>query len=150
VTVAYLVMLVAGFLSLVHPVWMRSFNYISAQSTWIAIAGTGLFYYSILISEVLFASAINLSQARRMGKRGGLYGAPYAVVELSGGGSSSSSGGAATEAAAGHVSVIAPAVVPVASHIAHAHGPEPSAPPLPPAPHAPNPSAESGPIESFY
>jgi hypothetical protein len=147
VTIAYLVMATAGFLSLVHPLWMRTFGYISAQSTWLAISGTALFYYSLLISEVLFASAINLSQARKMGKRGGLYGTQSAPAEMAGVAAASELPGSQNLATAD-----APCVVPTAGH-AHARhaavaspvgsGPDARSNPQ----HVPG---ESGPIESFY
>jgi hypothetical protein len=147
VTIAYLVMATVGCLSVVHPLWMRMFGYISAQSTWLALFGTALFYYSLLISEVLFASAINLSQARRMGKRGGLYGMQGAAAEMTRGAAASGPPGPGNYANIG-----APGVVSAAGHV-HAHH---SAAPCPvdsglDAPsHPPHVPSESGPIESFY
>jgi hypothetical protein len=82
VALSYIVMIVAAFGSLFHPLWMREENYISLRSLWIAWAGTASFYYGLLVSEVLYAAAMAnfLSgredhEARRLEKYGAV---PYA------------------------------------------------------------------------
>lgn len=64
VAMSYISIMVASFFSLVHPIWMRSNNYIAARSMWTAIGATALFYYSLLMSEVLYASALNVRRSR--------------------------------------------------------------------------------------
>lgn len=65
VTLAYLAMTVSFVLVFAQPIVMRWTRMISSRSMWISVGGSALFYYSLLISEVLFASALSLDQARK-------------------------------------------------------------------------------------
>lgn len=64
VTFAYLIITVAGIASLFQPVLLHGENQISVKSMWTAIGGTAFFYYCMLISEVLFATALNVRRAK--------------------------------------------------------------------------------------
>lgn len=64
VTFAYLIITVAGVASLFQPVLLHGENQISVKSMWTAIGGTAFFYYCMLISEVLFATALNVRRAK--------------------------------------------------------------------------------------
>lgn len=64
VTFAYLIITVAVVASLFQPVLLHGENQISVKSMWTAIGGTALFYYCMLISEVLFAAALNVRRAK--------------------------------------------------------------------------------------
>lgn len=63
VTFAYLVLTVAGLASLFQPLALHGDNQISVKSMWTSIGGTALFYYCVLISEVLFAAALNVKRS---------------------------------------------------------------------------------------
>lgn len=64
VTFAYLVMTLSAGASLFQPLMLHGENRISVKSFWTAIGGTLLFYYCMLISEVLFAASLNLRRAK--------------------------------------------------------------------------------------
>lgn len=64
VTFAYLVMTVSALASVFQPLVLHGENRISVKSFWTAIGGTALFYYCMLISEVLFAASLNLKKAK--------------------------------------------------------------------------------------
>lgn len=64
VTFGYLIITVAGVSSLFQPVLLHGENQISVKSMWTAIGGTAFFYYCMLISEVLFAAALNVRRAK--------------------------------------------------------------------------------------
>jgi len=64
VTLAYLVLSVCGFASLCQPLVMHGDGVISVKSMWTGIGGSVFFYYCLLISEVLFAAAHNVSAGR--------------------------------------------------------------------------------------
>jgi hypothetical protein len=88
-TVAYLALLIAAAASLAHPLWLRGRHSLSVRSLWTAWTATGLFYYSLLVSEVLFAAALGGARGSSRGHGtgrgdGGGYG--------NGGGASSGSG----------------------------------------------------------
>ncbi|KAI0558206.1 hypothetical protein FGB62_228g07 [Gracilaria domingensis] len=65
VAFAYLILTVFGISSVLQPLFMHADNVISYKSMWISLGGTSMFYYCLLISEVLFASASNVHRARR-------------------------------------------------------------------------------------
>eukprot|EP00177_Eucheuma_denticulatum_P004212 GFKZ01007633.1.p1 GENE.GFKZ01007633.1~~GFKZ01007633.1.p1 ORF type:complete len:242 (+),score=28.45 GFKZ01007633.1:427-1152(+) len=64
VTFAYLVMTVCAGASLFQPLVLHGENQISVKSFWTAIGGTCLFYYCMLMSEVLFGAALSLQKAK--------------------------------------------------------------------------------------
>ncbi|PXF46862.1 hypothetical protein BWQ96_03391 [Gracilariopsis chorda] len=64
VAVAYLILSIAGISSVLHPLFMHAENMISYKSMWTSIGATTFYYYCLLISEVLFASASNVQRSR--------------------------------------------------------------------------------------
>lgn len=64
VSFAYLIMMICAFASLLQPLILHGEGEISGQSFWLAWAAVVMFYYSLLVSEVLFASALNLRRAK--------------------------------------------------------------------------------------
>lgn len=64
VTFAYLIMVISALASVFQPLLLHGENRISVKSFWTAIGGTSLFYYCMLISEVLFAASLNLKKAK--------------------------------------------------------------------------------------
>ncbi|CDF32601.1 unnamed protein product [Chondrus crispus] len=64
VTLAYLVITVFAVASLMQPVVMHGENKIPGKSMWTALGGVALFYYSMLVSEVLYAVALNIDRAK--------------------------------------------------------------------------------------
>jgi len=66
VLLAYAAMLVSFILSFVQPALARVTNTLSISSMWLAILGNSLFFYCLLISEVLFAAAVNLKRISKI------------------------------------------------------------------------------------
>lgn len=64
VTLAYLALTVSCVASFLLPTIMRGENLISYKSMWLSIAATAFFYYSILVSEVMFAAALNVRREK--------------------------------------------------------------------------------------
>lgn len=62
VTMAYLVISLSIMGSLIQPLVLRMWNIISARDMGVAIGGTICFYYNLLVSEVLFSTALNLKR----------------------------------------------------------------------------------------
>lgn len=60
VLIAYGLLVGSLFAAVAQPILSRWTNGISEISMWLAIGGTFLFFYCLLISEVLFAAAVNL------------------------------------------------------------------------------------------
>lgn len=81
VAVAYLMMLLSSFCSIVHPVWLRAENYISVRSMWTSIGATAWLYFGLLFSSLAYAAALNIylsggiSRAERRAGRAERYGA---------------------------------------------------------------------------
>ncbi len=61
---AYAAMLISAGLAIGQPIAVRWANGISGTSMWISILGTVAFFYALLISEVLFAAAVNIKRSR--------------------------------------------------------------------------------------
>lgn len=74
VTMSYLTLLASASAVLIQPLWMHEENMISVKSTWTSIGGTAYFFYSLLISEVLFGASINVKEARDTDREDRLYG----------------------------------------------------------------------------
>lgn len=69
---SYLALLISAVLSIVQPVTERwADSGISGTSMWTALGGSFLFFYALLISEVLFAAAINLKNVSYTAKDDG-------------------------------------------------------------------------------
>lgn len=66
VLLAYGAMLVSIVLSFAQPTLARVTNTLSIPSMWLAILGSALFFYCLLISEVLFAAAVNLKRISKI------------------------------------------------------------------------------------
>lgn len=66
VLLAYVSMLVSLILSFAQPTLARVTNTLSVPSMWLAILGSTLFFYCLLISEVLFAAAVNLKRITKI------------------------------------------------------------------------------------
>lgn len=62
---AYMVIIAASAMSILHPIWLRGENVISARSLWTCIGGTAFLYLMLLFSELSFAAAQNLYRAGR-------------------------------------------------------------------------------------
>ena len=66
VTLAYLVMTVCGVASLMQPLVLHGENKITGKSMWTALGGVALFYYCMLVSEVLYAAALIYDRAKEL------------------------------------------------------------------------------------
>lgn len=55
---------VSAVLAFGQPVVVRWGGSISQVSMWTSVAGTGLFFYALLVAEVLFVAAVNLKRSR--------------------------------------------------------------------------------------
>ncbi|CAN8061861.1 unnamed protein product [Agarophyton chilense] len=64
VAIAYLLLTLFGVSSVLQPLFMHADNVISYKSMWLSLGGTAIFYYCVLISQVLYASASNVHRAR--------------------------------------------------------------------------------------
>ena len=62
VTMAYLIISLTMMGNLIQPLVLRMWNVISARDMGIAIGATVSFYYNLLVSEVLFSTALNLKR----------------------------------------------------------------------------------------
>lgn len=65
VAMSYLVIFLSFFFSLALPALLYWDRRINAPSVWASIAATAVFYYCMLLSEVLFAASANLERAKR-------------------------------------------------------------------------------------